>query len=38
MCSVLTNLEFFTFENEIWVRKADGSMKVLRESDYELIS
>lgn len=38
MCRVLANVEFFTFENEIWVRTADGSMKALRESDYELIS
>ena len=35
---VLSKTEFFTFEHEVWVRKADGSMSVLRETDYNLVA
>lgn len=35
---VLTNAEFFTLENEVWIRTADGSMKALRETDYDIVN
>ena len=35
---VLTNAEFFTYENEVWIRTADGSMRVLRETDYDIVN
>lgn len=38
MRSVLTNTEYFAFEGEVWLREADGSMRVLRETDYEFIN
>lgn len=37
MSSVLTNSEFFTYEDEVWLRDADGSMRVLKESEYEIV-
>ena len=38
MNRVLTNTEFFTFENEVWLRTASGSMRVMQESDYEIVN
>ena len=38
MNRVLTNAEFFTYENEVWIRTADGSMRVLRETDYDIVN
>lgn len=37
MSRVLTNTEFFTYEQEVWLREADGSMRSLRETDYDFI-
>ena len=38
MKRVLSNLEFFIYEQEVWLRNAEGSMKQFCESDYELIN
>ena len=38
MYMVLTNTEFFAFEDEIWVRLADGNMFVLKESHYDIVN
>lgn len=38
MSRVLTNLEFFTHEQEVWLREADGLMRVLRETDYAFVN
>lgn len=38
MNRVLTNMEFFTYEQEVWLREADGSTRVIRETDYDLVS
>lgn len=38
MNRLLTITEFFTYENEVLVRTADGSVQPLRHTDYELIS
>lgn len=35
---LLTNIEFFTYESEVWLRESDGSMKILNENDYDIIS
>lgn len=35
---VLTNCEFFTYEQEVWVREADGTTRQLLETDYDFIS
>lgn len=37
MSRVLTNTEFFAYEQEVWLREADGSMRRLRETDYDFI-
>ncbi len=37
MNRVLTNAEFFTFENEVWLRMADGSIKEFLETDREAV-
>lgn len=38
MSRVLINTEFFTYEAEVWLREADGSMRKLLETDYDFIS
>lgn len=38
MNRVLANTEFFTHENEVWIRTDDGSMRILKETDYELLN
>lgn len=38
MSSVLTNIEFFAFRNEVWIRDANGLMRVLKVSDLHLIN
>lgn len=37
MNRVLTNCEFFTYEKEVWLREADGTMRVLKENDYATV-
>lgn len=37
MNRVLSNIEFFSYEQEVWLRYADGSMRALRETDYDFI-
>lgn len=37
MNRVLTNIEFFTYGNEVMVRTADGSVRTLSSNDQELI-
>lgn len=37
MNSLLTNIEFFTYSNEVMVRTADGSVRTLSPSDYSLV-
>lgn len=34
---LLTNIEFFTHESEVWFRQGNGPLKTLNESDRELI-
>lgn len=34
---VLINAEFYSFENEVWLKMADGSMKILSETDYKVV-
>ena len=36
MNRVLTNIEFFTFEDEVWIR-SNGCVRMLRETDYNII-
>lgn len=38
MSRLLTNTEFFTYGNEVMVRTADGSVRTLTPTDYDLIS
>lgn len=38
MSVVLTNSEFFTYNNEVWVRLSDGTMKALKDSDRDVIA
>lgn len=38
MYRVLTNIEFFTYEEEVWIREADGTTRQIHESDYGFIS
>lgn len=38
MSRVLANIEFFVFEQEIWIRFMDGSMIPLKETDYDIIN
>lgn len=38
MPGVLSNIEFFTFEEEVWLREDDGSMRKLIETDYNIIT
>lgn len=38
MIKVLTNTEFFTYGEEVWVRTADGTTRALHETDYNFIS
>ena len=35
---LLTNIEFFTYGNEVLVRTADGSVRPLEPADYDLIN
>lgn len=35
---VLSNTEFFTYEQEVWCRTADGAMNPIRETDYTLVN
>lgn len=37
MNRVLANVEFFSYEGEIWVRESDGSTRRLLETDYDFI-
>lgn len=37
MNRVLINMEFFTYEDEIWIRLADGQTHILRETDYDIV-
>lgn len=37
MNRVLTNIEFFTYEQEVWFREADGSTRALQEIDYDIV-
>ncbi len=34
---VLANTEFFAYENEVWLRDADGSIRQLLETDYDIV-
>ena len=34
---VLKNIEFFTYEQEVWIREADGNTHKLTETDYETV-
>ncbi len=38
MSMLLTNIEFFTYGNEVLVRTADGSVRPLEPADYDLIN
>lgn len=38
MVKVLTNTEFFTYGEEVWVRSSDGTTQALHETDYDFIS
>lgn len=38
MNKLLTNTEFFTCDNTVWYRHADGSVKTLLETDYDMVS
>ena len=38
MNRVLTNVEFFTFENEVWFRAGTGDVSKLKECDHDLIN
>lgn len=37
MNRLLTNTEFFTYDNKVMVRTADGSVRTLEPTDYDLI-
>lgn len=37
MQRVLTNIEFYSYEQEIWIRKSDGAMEILRETNYVFV-
>lgn len=34
---LLRNIEFFTYEQEVWIREADGSTRKLMENDYDTV-
>lgn len=37
MNRLLTNIEFFVYEQEVWLRESDNSTHQLRETDYDLV-